>query len=133
MTAETDVARLLRMTGREALLQAFDRLFDAAAKKLDITCTAEERAHAKESFERRFGTALEQASVVEVPELPEKVVREMEAAIGNLSPAELAGLVASLPLAQQTQDMLRQIAFRQAEQRLLEHFAMQADTRFGGN
>jgi hypothetical protein len=121
------------MTGREALLQAFDRLFDAAADKLKITCTLEERADAKESFERRFSAALEQAKLVEMPELPDAVVREMESAIGKLSPAELAGLVASLPLAQQTQEMLRQLAFRQAEQRLLEHMAMQADTRFGGN
>jgi len=29
--------------------------------------------------------------------------------------------------------MLRAIAFRQAEQRLLEHFALQADERYGGN
>jgi hypothetical protein len=121
------------MTGREALLQAFDRLFDAAAEKLKITCTPEERADAKESFVHRFGAALEKASLVEMPELPDTVVREMESAIGNLSPAELAGVIASVPLAQQTQDMLRQLAFRQAEQRLLEHIAMQADTRFGGN
>ena len=133
MTGQNDAVRLPRMTGREALLEAFDRLFEAAAEKLKITCTPEERADAKESFERRFGAALEQAKLVEMPELPDAAVREMESAIGKLSPAELAGLVASMPLAQQTQEMLRQLAFRQAEQRLLEHMAMQADTRFGGN
>src|SRR5213076_647844 len=56
-----------------------------------------------------------------------------EAAIAQLSPAELAGVIASVPLAQQTQEMLRAIAFRQAEQRLLEHFALQADDRSGGS
>jgi hypothetical protein len=57
----------------------------------------------------------------------------MESAIAQLSPAELAGVIASVPLAQQTQEMLRGIAFQQAEQRLLEHFALQADDRYGGN
>jgi hypothetical protein len=57
----------------------------------------------------------------------------MEDAIAQLSPAELAGVIASVPLAQQTQEMLRAIAFREAEQRLLEHLAQQADTRYGGN
>ena len=127
------MVRLPRMTGREALLQAFDRLFDAAAEKLKVTCTPEERADAKESFVRRFGQALEKASLIEMPELPDAVVREMESAIGGLSPAEIVGVIASVPLAQQTQEMLRVLAFRQAEQRLLEHLAMQADTRFGGN
>ena len=121
------------MTGREALLRAFDRLFDAAAAKLKITCTPEERTEARENFVQRFGQALEKASLVEMPELPDAIVREMESAIGELSPADIAGVIASVPLAQQTQEMLRVLAFRQAEQRLLEHLAMQADTRFGGN
>lgn len=121
------------MTGREALLQAFDRLFDAASKKLQVTCTPEERAEAKEQFARRFDPALALAQNVEVGEIPSNVVDAMEDAIAQLSPAELAGVIASVPLAQQTQDMLRAIAFRQAEQRLLEHLAQQADTRYGGN
>jgi hypothetical protein len=121
------------MTGREALLHAFDRLFDAAAKKLNVVCTSEERAEAKEQFAARFASALEVANRVETGELPAGVVEAMEAAIAELSPAQLAGVIASVPLAQQTQEMLRAIAFRQAEQRLLEHFALQADTRYGGN
>jgi hypothetical protein len=121
------------MTGRDALLGAFDRLFDAAAKKLKVVCTAEERADAKEQFAQRFEAALDVAKTVEVDELPAGVLDAMEAAIAQLSPAELAGVIASVPLAQQTQEMLRAIAFRQAEQRLLEHFALQADTRYGGN
>ena len=121
------------MTGREALLAAFDRLFDAAAKKLNVTCTAEERAEAKENFVRRFDGALELAQRVQVAELPESIIEAMEKAITELSPANLAGVIASVPLAQQTQELLRSIAYRQAEQRLLEHLASQADTRYGGN
>ena len=121
------------MTGREALLQGFDRLFDAAARKLNIVCTPEERAEAKEQFANRFDAALKLAEKVEVSEVPNAVLEAMETAIAQLSPAELAGVIASVPLAQQTQEMLRAIAFRQAEQRLLEHFALQADDRYGGN
>jgi len=43
----------------------------------------------------------------------------------------VAGVIASVPLAQQTQQMLRALAYRQAEQRLLEQLAAQADTRYG--
>ena len=121
------------MTGREALLQAFDRLFDAASRKLNIVCAPEERAEAKEQFANRFDAALKLAEKVEVPEVPNGVLEAMETAISQLSPAQLAGVIASVPLAQQTQEMLRAIAFRQAEQRLLEHFALQADDRYGGN
>jgi hypothetical protein len=121
------------MTGRDALLQAFDRLFDAASQKLNVVCTPEERAEAKEQFANRFDAALKLAEKVELAEVPNTVVQAMETAIAQLSPAELAGVIASVPLAQQTQEMLRAIAFRQAEQRLLEHFALQADDRYGGN
>ena len=121
------------MTGRETLLQAFDRLFDAASRKLNIACTPEERAEAKEQFVSRFDAALKVADKVEVSEIPTGVIETMETAIAQLSPAELAGVIASVPLAQQTQEMLRGIAFRQAEQRLLEHYALQADDRYGGN
>src|SRR5437773_10948163 len=121
------------MTGRDALLQAFDRLFDAAAKKQNVECTAEERAEAKEQLSSRFEHALGLAQKVEIGELPSEVIAAMEAAIAQLSTAELAGVIASRPLAQQTQEMLRAIAFRQAEQRLLDHFALQAHHRYGGN
>ena len=121
------------MTGRDALLHAFDRLFDVAAKKLNVVCSPDERAEAKEQFAQRFESALEVAQKVETGELPGGVLDAMEKAIAELSPAELAGVIASVPLAQQTHDMLRSIAFRQAEQRLLEHFALQADDRYGGN
>src|SRR5262245_31457528 len=121
------------MTGSEAILQAFDRLFDAAARKLNVTCAPEERAAAKEQFAQRFRAALDIAKKVEVPALPDEVVQAMENAISKLSPAQIVGVIATVPLAQQTQEMLRAIAFQQAEQRLLEHLAQQADTRYGGN
>jgi hypothetical protein len=121
------------MTGRDAILSAFDELFDAAAAKLDVTVTTAERAEARARFADRFDKALELAGTVDTEALPRPVLDEMKAAIDGLSMAELAGVVASMPLAQQTQEMLRSIAMRQAEQRLLEHLAQQADDRYGGN
>ena len=59
------------MTAREALLQAFDRLFDVAAQKLNVVCTPEERAEAKEQFARHFESPLAMAQRIEIPELPE--------------------------------------------------------------
>lgn len=123
----------ITMTGREALLATFDRLFEKAAEKLHVECTDEEREEAKRQFEQRFQATLDIVRQVEVPELPEEAIREMEAAVEQLSPAEIVGLLASVPLAQQTHEMLRAIAFRAAEQRLLEHVVSQADTRYGGN
>lgn len=121
------------MTGREALLKTFDRLFEKAAAKLNVSCTDEERSEAKQQFEQRFQTTLDIVERAEVPELPEEAIKEMEAAVERLSPAEIVGLLASVPLAQQTHEMLRALAFRAAEQRLLEHVVSQADTRYGGN
>ena len=100
---------------------------------MNVVCGADERAEAKEQFVKRFESALSVATRVEVPALPPAVLEGMENAIAELSPAELAGVIASVPIAQQTHDMLRAIAFRQAEQRLLEHYALQADDRYGGN
>jgi hypothetical protein len=119
------------MNGREALLQAFDQLFDAAARKLNVECTPDERAEAKAQFATRFTGALDVAQRVEVPSIPDAVMEDMEASIDRLSPAELAGVIASVPLAKQTQEMLRALSYRQAEQRLLEQLVAQADTRYG--
>ena len=121
------------MSARDAILAAFDELFDAAAAKLAVSCTPEERAAARAHFAERFEKALQMAGTVDMTELPRPVLDEMKAAVDGLSMAELAGLVASIPLAQQTQEMLRSIAMREAEQRLLEHLALQADDRYGGN
>jgi hypothetical protein len=121
------------MSARDAILAAFDELFDAAAAKLAVSVTPEERAEARAHFAERFEKALEMAGTVEMQALPRPVLDEMKEAVDRLSMAELAGVVASIPLAAQTQELMRSIAMRQAEQRLLEHLALQADDRYGGN
>jgi glutamyl-tRNA reductase len=121
------------MTGREALLHAFDRLFDKAAKKLSVECSEEEREEAKHSFEERFSKLLDALQQLEMRDLPEEAVRSMEESIEKLSPPDLVALLASVPLASQAQHMLRQLAYQAAEQRLLEHYISSADDRYGGN
>ena len=123
----------MSMSARDAILAAFDELFDVAAAKLNVSCSPEERAAARARFAERFDKALAMAGTVDMAELPRPVLDEMKDAVHRLSMAELAGVVASIPLAQQTQEMLRAIAMRQAEQKLLEHLALQADDRYGGN
>ncbi len=121
------------MSGRHAILAAFDELFDVAATKLNVTVTPEERAEARDGFADRFGNALELIDGIEDAALPAEGLAEMKTAIDRLSMAELAGMVASIPLARRAQEMLHAIAMQQAEQRLLEHLAGQADDRYGGN
>jgi len=53
------LCRMTNLRGREALLTAFDRLFDRAASKLNFTCSAEDREEARRSFSERFEQALE--------------------------------------------------------------------------
>lgn len=60
-------------------------------------------------------------------------MQAMEEAIDHLSPAQVVGYLAAIPLAHQTQEMLRTVAYRAAEQRLLEHLINQADDTYGGN
>jgi len=115
------------------LLEAFDELFDVAAAKIQATPTPAERAEARERFSQRFAQALELTRAVEVPGMPADVLAEMKAQVARLSSAELAGLIAAVPLAQQTQEMVRTLTYRDAERRLVEHLAAQADTRYGGN
>ena len=121
------------MTGRDALLDAFDRLFEVAAKKLQVEVTAEQRGDAKDEFTERFGAMLGVADRFESPALPAEILEEMEQQIARTSPIELAGVVASIPLAQRAQEMLRSAALQHAQQKMLEHLAMQADTRYGGS
>jgi len=118
---------------RDAFLEAFDRLFDRAASRLNVACSNEEKEEAKQQFVQRFSAALDVAGQVPLPGVPEEVMQSMESTIDQLSPGQLVGYVASLPLVQQAQTMLQQVAYRAAEQRLLEHLAMQADDRYGGN
>ena len=121
------------MTGRDALLDAFDRLFAAAAAKLDVDVTPEERSEARERFAERFAALLDMAARFESPPLPAEVIDAMESRVKDVSPIEVAGVVASIPLAHQAQEMLRAVAIQHAQQKMLEHLAMQADTRYGGN
>ncbi|MBI4516331.1 MAG: hypothetical protein HY699_11015 [Deltaproteobacteria bacterium] len=121
------------MTGKDALLTAFDRLFEKTAAKLHVHCSEEEKADAKRSFTARFSAALDIAGEVTVPEIPAEVMTAMERSIEHLSPAQVVGYLAAIPLAQQAQEMLRTIAYRAAEQRLLEHLASQAEDKYGGN
>ena len=51
----------------------------------------------------------------------------MEEAIEKLSPADVVGLLATVPLVPQAQEMMRLLAYRAAEQRLLEHYASTAE------
>lgn len=121
------------MTGRDALLGAFDRLFSAAAAKLEVKVTPADQAEAKERFAERFAAALDLTGGFESPPLPPEVLDAMEAQVTRLSPIELAGVVAAIPLVQQAQEMMRAVAFQHAQQKVLEHLALQADSRYGGN
>jgi hypothetical protein len=121
------------MTGKEALLQAFDRLFDRAAKKLRVECSAEEKEVAKRQFEDRFAALLESLDRLSIQDVPDEVIASMEAAIDRISPTEVVGLLAAIPIAHQGHEMMRQIAYRAAEQRLLDHLIHQTDDRYGGN
>lgn len=121
------------MTGKEAMLRAFDRLFDRAARKLRVRCDEEEKKVAKEQFEHRFAALLEALDQVKIDDVPEETLRGMEQAIDRISPNEVVGLLASIPIAHQGHEMMRQVAYRAAEQRLLDHLFRQADERYGGN
>ena len=67
------------MTGRDAILDAFDRLFAAAATKLDVTLTPEDRAEAKEAFRERFSAVLDLTDRFESPAFPAEVMAAMQA------------------------------------------------------
>ena len=121
------------MTGHEALLQAFDRLFDKAAKKLSVECSDGEKADARQRFEERFSMLLDALKQLERPEFPDEAVAGMEDAIEKLTPADIVGLLATVPLVPQAQEMMRLLAYRAAEQRLLEHYVNTASDKYGGN
>ena len=121
------------MTGREAMLQAFDRLFDRAATKLHVECSADEKESAKKQFEDRFAALLTALDQVKIDAVPDEVIAGMEGAIDRITPTEVVGLLASIPIGHQAHEMMRQVAYRAAEQRLLDHLIQQADERYGGN
>ena len=135
MTAPVGVLRFASdMTNpREAILDAFDRLFDTAIARLNVSCTPEERSQARQAFTDRMTPVLD---VVEKEQfdLPAEVVDEMRQTIDGLSSADVAGLVASIPLAQHTQEMLKTIAYERARQQLLVHLTEQAEpSPYGGH
>lgn len=121
------------MTGRDALLQAFDRLFDKAAKKLAVECTDSEKAEAKQRFEERFSMVLDALKQLDLPAVPADALASMEESIDKLSPADVVGLLATVPLVPQAQEMMRLLAYRAAEQRILEHYVSTASDKYGGN
>jgi hypothetical protein len=119
--------------GREAILEAFDKLFDRAASKLNFDCSPAERDEVKRHFVERYDDALKLLDEAEFPAFSDAVMENMEAAIDAVPPAHVAGYLAVGPLALRVQEFMRRIALRAAEQRLVEHLAAQADDTYGGN
>jgi hypothetical protein len=121
-------------TGRQGILDAFDQLFDAATGRLQLTCSDEERATARAQFAERLAPALDALEAARKLALPETDVRDMRHAIEGLSPADIAGLLASIPLAQRTHELLKAVAFEEARQRLLLQLTAKAEpSPYGGH
>lgn len=120
-------------TARQAVLDVFDRLFEKAADKLDVSYTPEDLADARRNFEARSAAILTHLSSVEMGEVPADVISDMEKALDSLSPTEVVGHLATIPLMHKVQEVLRLLARRAAEQRMLEHMLSQVDDRYGGN
>ena len=115
------------------LLQAFDRLFDKAIMKLNLECSDDERKEARESFALRFREALELIHNSGGGRVSPEALQEMESAIDELTPGHIAGYIAVGPLAVHLHKLMRSIAVKAAEQRLLENLINQVDDRYGGN
>jgi hypothetical protein len=124
---------MMKITSREVLLSAFDRLFDRAANKLQLDCSEEDRAEARRSFADRYDHALETLDELGLGSIPESTLERMEEAIDDLNPAQVAGYLATGPLALQMQSFARTLALRAAEQRLIEQIVGNADDTYGGN
>jgi hypothetical protein len=120
-------------TVNATLVQTFDRLFEKAMMKLNLDCSEEERQEARESFMLRFREAIDIIQDAGGGRVSSDALREMEAAIDDLSPAQIAGYLAVGPLAVHLHKLMRSIAVKAAEQRLLEQLISQADDRYGGN
>jgi hypothetical protein len=121
-------------TGRQAILDAFDQLFDAATSHLQATCTAEERTAARTQFAERLGPVLDALESAKALALDEAEMGEMRRAVEQLSPADVAALVASIPLAQRTHERLRALAYERArEQMLLQLTASAEPSPYGGH
>lgn len=114
-------------------MKAFDRLFDRAVDKLNLPCSPQDKDEARRHFSERFAAVLRVADELPMTALPDQVMTEMEKRIEELQPAQIAEYIASGPLAVQLQEVVRLIAVRAAEQRVLEHIIGQADDTYGGN
>jgi hypothetical protein len=117
----------------ESLLRAFDRLFEKAIVKLKLECSDDERKEARASFALRFREALELINNAGAGGVSAESLHEMESAIDDLTPAHIAGYIAVGPLAVHLHKLMRSIATKAAEQRLIEDLINQADDRYGGN
>lgn len=115
------------------LLQVFDRLFDKAIAKLNLECSEDERREARENFALRFREALDVVQNAGVGDVTADAANEMESTINDLSPAHIAGYLAVGPLAVHLHKVMRSLAAKAAEQRLLDQLIEQADDRYGGN
>jgi hypothetical protein len=118
---------------RQVLLDAFERLFARAADKLRVDYTPEDLAQVRDGFADRVTRVFDLVDDAPVEILPEGTLEALEDAINQVSPVEVAGQLAALPLVQHVQVVLHQIANRATQQRLLEHALEQADTTYGGN
>lgn len=118
---------------RDALLEAFDRLFAKTADKLNIPYTAEQLEEARGQFTERMGKLLEIPERLSFDLLPAGSLEQMETAIDALSPSQAIGQMATVPLIQHSQNLLQHLAYQAAEQRFVDHALGQADTTYGGN
>jgi hypothetical protein len=120
-------------TPREAMLEAFARLFTKTADKLQVPYTDEELAEAGEQFAERLGRVLDVVATLPIEPMPAGSLETLEKAIDELSPAEVVGQMAALPLIQHTQDLLQQVARRAVERKFIEEALEEADDTYGGN
>ncbi|HWP64873.1 MAG TPA: hypothetical protein VNO26_03040 [Candidatus Limnocylindria bacterium] len=120
-------------TPRETILAAFDQLFDTAIARLNVSCTPEERLQAREAFAQRMAPVFELVERSRL-EVPAEAIEDMRRTIDRLTPADVAGLVASIPIAQHTQELLKTLAYERARQQLLLHLTQQAEpSPYGGH
>jgi len=124
---------MTQSTGRQALLEAFDRLLDRALAKLNVDCSEPEKEEAKRHFVERYEPILEVLDKAEFPPIVDEELRKMESSIDSLPPAQVAAYLAAAPLSGQVQAFMHALAMKAAEQRLLEHMVQQADSPYGGN
>ena len=115
------------------MLQAFDRLFAKTAGRLQVSYTPAELAEAHENFAERMAKVLSVLENLPFEAMPPGLLEMMEGAIEELSPAQVVGQVAAIPLLQHSQLLLQRLAHRHAEQQFLEYALEQVDTTYGGN